>query len=200
MDAPPPPPPPPPAYVYAATDERPRGAHETELCAKASTPDWLYLGAGVLLTAAAITLDNDVKYNNSQFIRQLGPSSVGLTWGFTLGGGYLSIPKCSMDFVPSLPPEGDVRATWPMATAFAVLAGLTAPVIVAVENGAPSPFWDNGERVSRVLLASGFGVAGSLLPYLIPPRTWSASRELQRLRAGATQDGRGVFVSYGIRF
>ena len=44
---------------------------------------------------------------------------------------------------------------------------------------------------------SGFG--GALLPYLLPPRTWSAARELDKLRFGA--DARGnVFVSYGVTF
>ena len=200
VDAPPPPPPPPPAYVYAATDERPRGPRETELCAKASTPDWLYLGSGVLLTALAIKLDNTVEDSNSIFVRQLGPSSVGLTWGFTLGGGYLSIPKCSMDYVQSPPPEGDVRVAWPMAVAFAAIAGITAPILVGVENGSPSPSWDNGERVTRVVLASAFGVGGALLPDLLPPKTWRAARELEHLRAGATGDGRGGFVSWSVRF
>jgi len=165
VDTLPPPPPPQPAYVYAATDERPRGQRETELCAKASTPDWL-----------------------------------GLTWGFTLGGGYLSIPKCSMDYVQSRPPEGDVRVVWPMAVAFAALAGVTAPIIEATEIGAPSLTWSDGERVTRVVLSSGLGVAGALLPYLLPPKTWRAARELERIRAGATADGRGAFVSWGVRF
>jgi len=200
VDTLPPPPPPQPAYVYAATDERPRGQRETELCAKASTPDWLYFGSGILLTAAAITLDNEVKYNNSILVRQLGPASVGLTWGFTLGGGYLSIPKCSMDYVQSRPPEGDVRVVWPMAVAFAALAGVTAPIIEATEIGAPSLTWSDGERVTRVVLSSGLGVAGALLPYLLPPKTWRAARELERIRAGATADGRGAFVSWGVRF
>ncbi len=200
MDTPPPPPPPQPAYVYAATDERPRGAEETALCAKASTPDWLYVGTGVVLTALSITLDNEVKYDHSIFVRHLGPATVGLTWGFTLGGGYLSIPKCSMDYVQSRPPEGDVRVAWPMAVAFAALAGVTAPIIEATEIGGPSPVWTDGERVTRVVLSSGFGVAGALLPYLLPPKTWRAARELERLRAGATPDGRGAFVSWGVRF
>ena len=200
MDSLPPPPPPAPAYVYAATDERPRGKRETELCETASTPDWLYFGAGVLLTAGAVTLDNEVKYASSIYVRQLGPSAVGLTWGFTLSGGYLSIPKCSMDYVGSYPPEGNVRAAWPMAVAFAMLAGITAPVLVATEIGVPSPLWDNGERVTRVVLASGFGVAGALLPYALPPKTWRGAKELEHLRAGTTADGRGGFVSWSVRF
>ena len=55
----PPPPPPPPAYVYAATDERPRTPEEKKLCVKASEPDWLYLGASVVLTAGAICSEGD---------------------------------------------------------------------------------------------------------------------------------------------
>ena len=202
MDAlPPPPPSPPPAYVYAATDERPVGPRETELCAKASHPDWLYVGSGLVLTVAAITLDNELKVDTQHsFARQLGPASVGLTWGFTLGGGYLSLPKCSPDWVPSSPPEGSVRAAWPMAVAFAALAGLTAPLIEATEIGSPLAGWTDADRVARVALASGFGVAGALIPYLLPPKTWRAARELERLRAGATADGHGAFVSWGVRF
>jgi hypothetical protein len=200
VDTLPPPPPPPPAYVYAATDERPRGKRETELCESASTPDWLYFGASVVLTVGAITLDNEVKYDSSIFVRQLGPSSVGFFWGLTLSGGYLSIPKCTMDYAGGYPPEGDVRVVWPMAVAFAVLAGITAPILVATENGVPSPSWTDGEREMRVGLASGFGVLGTLVPYLLPPRTWSAARELEHLRAGTTADGRGGFVSWSVRF
>ena len=36
---------------------------------------------------------------------------------------------------------------------------------------------------------SGFG--GALLPYLLPPSTWAASRELEKIRVGT--DGRGGF-------
>jgi hypothetical protein len=186
--------------VYAATDERPRGKRETELCESASTPDWMYFGAGIVLLAGSITLDTEVKYSSSIDVRQLGPSAVGLTWGFTLSGGYLSIPKCSMDYVGGSPPEGNVRTAWPMALAFAALAGISAPLLAATEIGVPSPSWSDGERVTRVFLASGFGVAGALLPYALPPKTWRAAKELEHLRAGTTADGRGGFVSWSVRF
>src|SRR5271170_7921165 len=60
---PPRPPPPSPApvpapsaYVYAATDERPRTPHEIELCKKASSTDWVYFLSGLVLTAGSIVL------------------------------------------------------------------------------------------------------------------------------------------------
>jgi hypothetical protein len=211
--APPPPPPAPPAYVYAATDERPRTPEEQKLCAKASDPDWLYLGAGVVLTAGAIALDTWA-HNQPEGVRYLGPSAVGLTWGFLLGGGFLALPKCSPDYVTSAPPEGNVRTDLEVALIFAALAGLTAPVIVAVETGpgpqngyggSPGaatyqPPWSNTERVMHLVLASGFGIVGALLPYLVPPTTWRAAKQLEHLRASPTEDGRGAFVSWGVRF
>ena len=78
--APPPPPPSPPAYVYAATDERPRTPEEQKLCAKASDPDWLYLGALVALDAGAVVLDwdPDVQNSSSGVVRFTGPVALGL--------------------------------------------------------------------------------------------------------------------------
>jgi hypothetical protein len=191
----------PPAYVYAATDLRPRTPHETELCAKASTTDWLYFVSGVVLTAGSIALDTGLRDSSaSEGARYLGPSAIGLSWGFTLGGGYLALPKCSLDFVPSRPPEGDVRTNWEIALAFAALAGLTAPVIVATETGAIPEQWGNPERVMRLVLASGLGVGGALLPYLLPPKTWRAAKELEHLRAGPTEDARGGYLSWRVVF
>ncbi|MGO8991939.1 MAG: hypothetical protein ACLQVI_01325 [Polyangiaceae bacterium] len=197
---PPPPPPPPPAYVYAATDERPRTPHEVELCKKASTTDWLYLASGVVLTAGSIALDTELRSSASEGVRYLGPSAVGLTWGFTFGGAYLALPKCSPDYVASHPPEGDVRTDWEIAIAFAALSGLTAPVVVAIESGTAPEQWSNTERVMRLALASALGIGGSLLPYLLPPKTWRAAKELEHLRAAPTDDGRGAYFSWRVRF
>ena len=198
--APPPPPPVPPAYVYAATDERPRTPEEQKLCAKASDVDWLYLGTGVLLTAGAIALDTYERTSSPEGVRFLGPAGVGLTWGFTIGGGYLALPKCSPDYVTAAPPEGNVKTNWEVAIIFAALAGLTAPIVEAIETGTAPPQWNDAERITRLVLASGLGIAGALLPYLLPPKTWRAAKELERLRAAPTADGHGAFVSWGVRF
>ena len=203
VDSPPPPPPPPPAYVYAATPaagERPRTPEERELCEKASSPDWVYLGASVLVTAGAFVLDGFARTSQYEGVRYLGPSGMGLTWGFTLGGAYLALPKCSPDYVSAPPPEGSVRTDWEIAVAIAALAGITAPVLESVETGTIPPAWSNGERVMRLVLASGFAVAGASLPYLLPPKTWRAAKKLEDLRGAPTADGRGAFVSWGIRF
>jgi hypothetical protein len=171
-----------------------------ELCEKASSPDVPYIAAGVVLTGASIFFDTLARGSSPEGIRYLGPSAVGLTWGFTLGGLYLALPKCSPDFVSSSPPEGNVRTRWEIAIAFAALSGLTAPVIVATETGTIPEQWSNGERVMRLVLASGFGVVGSLVPYVLPPQTWRAAKELENLRAGPTDEGRGAFVSWRVRF
>jgi hypothetical protein len=194
-------PPPPPAYVYAATDYRPRSARELELCEKASNVDWLYVGAGLLGAVATIALDTEVfQTESSPGVRLLGPSFIGLTWGFTIGGGYLALPKCSPSWVQSAPPEGNVRADWPAAAALTVLAAATAPVIVGVETGEGSVTlpWSTTERSLRLVLSGTTGALGALLPYLLPPKTWRAKKELEHLRAGAT--AQGAFVGYSMSF
>lgn len=172
-----------------------------ELCEKASDPDWVYLAVGPLLTAAAIYFDGNEKWNQKDgFVRLLAPTTVGLAWGFTLGSIYPALPKCSSNWVPSSPPEGNVRNDWQLAVAFAALSALTAPVIVATETGTAVPAWSDQERVARVLLPAFAGAVGSLLPYLLPPKTWRAAAELQHLRASATPDGKGAFFGWQGRF
>jgi hypothetical protein len=184
----------------AATDERPRGAAEADLCERASHVDWLYLGGALAADVGSIWLDLNLKYNESRGVRYLGPAAVGLSLGWSLGGGYLALPKCSPDWVASAPPEGDVRAPWPVAFALAGLAGIVSPIIMGAEVGPLPQAWPVGERSMRVVLASAAGVSGALLPYLLPPKTWRAAKELEHLRAGATDDGRGAFVTWAVRF
>jgi hypothetical protein len=111
--------------------------------------------------------------------------------------------------VASPPREGDVRATWPLALSLALLAGVTAPIVngiaigtfcapPACQDGLPAA-WTTFEREMHVVAAGVSGFGGALLPYLLPPRTWSAARDLDHLRMGA--DGRGnVFVGYSAAF
>jgi hypothetical protein len=172
-----------------------------ELCRRASSVDWLYLGGSVLADAGSIALDELVfQVARTESERLVGPSLIGLSWGFTVGGGYLALPKCSPDFVSAAPPEGGVRADWPMAIGLTLLATATAPAIVGIETGTGSVTlpWSTTERSLRLVLAGAGGAIGALLPYLLPPKTWRAAKELQHIRAGVT--AHGGFVGYAISF
>jgi hypothetical protein len=207
--------------VYAATDERARTPREKELCASASQFDYVYWGSTVLLTAGAILLDGFVIQPASEpVVRLSGPALVGLTWGGVLGGGYLSLPKCEPGLVRSGPPEGDVHRSWPGALAIALVAGATAPLIVGIETGTgpTTAGWSTEERAGRLVTAGIAGFIGALVPYLLPPKTWRAAKELERIRAGGPPqlgwgtapdarvpwgpppNARGGFLTYALRF
>jgi hypothetical protein len=201
LDSPPLPPPIVDSHVYAAGDIFPLGAREEELCARASHPDWVYLGALVALDAAALWFGSSdtVKYASSVPLRLSGPALVGVTWGATVGGAWLSLPKCSPHWIGPSVREGTASATWPLAISLALLAGATAPVINGIAIGSNLPLeWTTLERESHLVVAGLAGFAGALLPYAIPPRTWSAAQELNRIRLGAS--ARGAFVSYTAAF
>jgi hypothetical protein len=202
VDASTPPPPPPPAYVLAANDIYPRGSREEELCDTASRPDWLYLGALLVLDVGSIayTSNDAIKYDKTSLpLRLSGPALVGLTWGATIGGGYLALPKCSKHWVGDAPAEGDIRTSTPLAFALALLGAATAPIINGIAVGPNFPLeWSDTERAMHVVTAIGFGFVGALLPYLLPPKTWRAQKELERIRAGA--DAHGAYLRYTIAF
>ncbi len=212
MDAQAPPPPPAvvepaPTHAVAAQQIYPRGAREEELCSSASHPDWLYLSIPPLLVAGAIALDTQVfKYDWSVFggtdgspvVRDVGPALVGMTWGLFIGSFMPSMPKCSPHFVTTIPAEGQVATPWPVALSFALFAGITAPIVDYIAIGTVPDAWGDGERVSRIVVAGLFGFGAALLPYLLPPKTVRAARELERIRA--TVSARGTFVSYTLPF
>ena len=185
-------------YGFAPGDIYPRGSREAALCASASTTDWAYLvGLGVL-DAGAIWLGSSdlIKWKtSSEAVRYTGPAMIGLTWGATVGGAWLALPKCSMHWVGESPREGGVRQVWPLALSFALLAGATAPIIngIAVGSDLP-PSWSTDERVVHLVTAGVFGFAGAFLPYLLPPKTWAAAREIDRLRVNAS--AQGAFIGY----
>lgn len=189
-----------PASYYAATDFGPRLARERELCEAADHPDWLYLGATIAANVGTIGfLDGALKSNAEPAVRLLGPASVGLTWGFFLGSLHMALPQCDSTWAGyNAPPEGDVRSSTTLAVALSLLAAASAPVIVAVETGPTPYFWPVSERSARVFVPMATGAAGALLPYLLPPKTWRAMREIQRLRLGA--DAQGAFVGFGTTF
>jgi len=186
------------AYVYAPGDIYPRTAEERRLCGEASTPDWAYLTGLVGLDAGAIAIASLGALSNSTSLpaRFVGPVAIGITWGATVGGAWLAVPKCSPEWVGEAPREGTMRSTWPVALSLALLAGATAPVINAIVSGydTSSP-WSTFEREMHIVAAGLAGFGGAFIPYLLPPRTWAAARELDRIRFGT--DGRGTyFIGY----
>ena len=172
------------AYVYAPGDIYPRTERERELCDRASRPDWLYLGGLVALDVGAVWVGTSeaVKFNSSVPLRTGGAGLIGLTWGATLGGAWLALPKCSPRWVDTPPREGEVGASWPLAFAIALLAGATAPIVNGIAIGDLPVQWSTFERGMHVAVAAVFGFGGALLPYVLPPRTLSAARELERIR------------------
>jgi hypothetical protein len=192
-------PPDPPAYVYAATDYRPRQAREIELCRRASDFDWKYTGAMAVGFGVAEYLSLSVlKYQEEPGLRLIGPGLIGFFWGGFLSGGYLSLPKCDPLWADGAPPEGNIRATWPIATVITMLATVTAPVMDYAFIGPVPRYWTDLERSGRVYVAMGTGALGSLFPYLLPPRTWAAKKQIDRIRVGDVAGG--PFFSYTLTF
>ena len=197
------PPPQPTTYAYAPGDIYPVGTREAELCEQASHPDWLYLGGLLAIDTGAIWLGSSdtFKYTSSVPLRMSGPVMIGVTWGATVGGAWLALPKCAPHWVGEPPREGDVRASWPLAIALALLGGATAPIVEGIAIGSYNlPIeWSTFEREMHLVAAGLAGFGGALLPYVIPPRTWAAAREIDRIRFGA--DGRGgAYVGYTMSF
>ncbi len=185
----------------AAVDLGPMNAEQAELCHDAGQFDWMYLGVLVLADGGAIALDSAALQSESHAaVRLVGPGLIGLTWGWTVGGAWLTLPQCSPGYVNTRPLEGETRSVTPLAVGLGLLAAATAPVIVGVETGeGPGTLlWSPGERVMRLVLASATGAIGSAMPYVLPPRTWRAVRKLQRVQAGA--DAHGASVSYAFPF
>jgi hypothetical protein len=188
-------------HASAPGDIYPRAGREEELCAKASHPDWLYLGALVALDAGAVVLDwdPDVQSSSSGVVRFTGPVALGLAWGATLGGGWLALPKCDPHWVGEPAREGDVRDTLPLALSMALVAAGTAPILQGVVIGSGPAEWSTTERAMHIVTASAAGFVGAFVPYLLPPTTWSAAREIARLRLGADVRG-GFSVGYAVWF
>lgn len=208
-----------PAYAYSPSDIYPVGERERELCAKADHPDWLYLGglvaldvlavfANAKLGAATLKLDDKNVWRwtpdvSSSALRQLGPASIGLSWGATIGGGYLALPKCEPHWVSYAPREGEVRSTWPLALSLAMVGGMFGASMTGVfttlqRSSDDMSAWSTEERAARLWIGGITGFVGALVPYLLPPKTWRSALELARIRA--TADAHGAHVSYGFTF
>jgi hypothetical protein len=189
-----------PAYGYAATDIRPRDAQERDLCAKAGSFDWLYVGGALVLNVAAGWEDPKIANNTHMAVRMLGPAMVGTTFGFFTGGTYLALPKCSPDWIETGMPEGQVRTHWQLAISLALLAGAVAPVVQAVEIGGDADTWGDAERSTRVIVSGVTAFGAALLPYLLPPRNWRAARELENLRLRYDTGLRAPVIGYAFTF
>ncbi len=211
--------------MYAASDSRPRQSREIELCERASTTDWVYLTGLIGGLVGSVALDTAVfrqagarresegeSYEAWQAritgdasypaVRTFGAGLVGLSTGALIGGMYLALPKCDRAFAYGPPPEGSARSVWPTALTLALASAALGPIIVAVETGAPygrTLEWEVSERAVHFVVPAFTGFAGALLPYLLPPKTWRAAREIERIRAGATAQG-GAYVGYTLRF
>jgi hypothetical protein len=191
------------SYAYAPGDIYPKGPEEERLCGAASKPDWLYLLGLLAGDSVAITLASldALKSSSTPWpLRFVGPIGIGVSWGATVGGAWLALPKCSPEWIGESPREGAVRASWPVALSLALLAGATAPVVDAiVSNSYSSSPWSDFEREMHIVAAALAGFGGALLPYVLPPRTWAAAQELDHLRVGA--DGHGTyFVGFVAKF
>jgi hypothetical protein len=151
--------------------------------------------------AAAVWFDSTdtVKLSGDTALRMTGPALLGLAWGATVGGAWLALPKCSAEWVDAPPREGNVRETWPLALSLAVLASVTAPIVNGIAVGDLPQAWTTFERQMHLVAAGVAAFGGALLPYVVPPRTWSAAREIDHIRFGA--DGRGgAFLRYETTF
>ncbi len=186
-----------PPRIYGAADLAPVEEREKELCRQADHADYVYIVGLLALDAGAVFVDTQYfRFLPQPGLRPIGPSIAGLTWGATVGGVYLSFPKCDPRWTAQIPPEGDVRAQWPMALALAMGSALTAPFFARIEQGAIIQEWPVWERFLDTALPAVTGFAGALLPYLVPPRTWAARIEMEKLRLNVSDHG----ASVGIRF
>jgi hypothetical protein len=188
-----------PAPAMRAADQLgPRDARERAACARASTVDVPYLLVAGALAVGGIAADVPLR-SADEGVRLLGPAALGLGWGFALGSIYPSLPKCGATWLASAPPEGTQRSSTLFAVSMALVAGVTAPLVLGIEQGFTFPeSWSVPERQGRLVIAGLSAFGGALIPYLVPPRPWAAWRELQSLRVGATPDG--ATVGYAVRF
>ncbi len=188
-----------PPLVVAPSEIEPRTPEETRLCEKASSFDWLYFGGTLVLDVGSVYLDAfQLKESEQPGVRMIGPGLVGFSVGATIGGTYLALPKCSPTWVPGDPAEGDIRQTAPLALSLALVSSAMAPLLVGIETGPLKLDWSVTERSMRLVTAGAAGFVGALVPYLLPPKTWRAKKELENLRLSGDQNG--AFVGYRFRF
>lgn len=208
--------------TYAASDYRPRGVVEKDLCARASSPDYVYMLSSFALAGTAVMFDSIVAQTwgapsaeqpngppGAAYSRTVSTGFVGLTWGAFLSGAYLSLPKCSPDFVPPVGPEGAVTNRLPLALALSLISGISAPFLVYIETGYVPREWAFSERGARIYVPGIAGAIGALLPWIpaLSPKTYRNMLKLERLRLdgapvppGATSAPNGAMIGYRFTF
>lgn len=195
------PPSPPPLIATApipATSLTPLSAKEKELCDAASTPDYLYMGIGAVLAGGGFAAEYGLRKGPAG-VRLLAPAAQGVTWGFFMGSIFPSLSQCSDHWVPTPPREGSFSSRWPIALAIAGFAGITAPIGLGIATGYEFPKeWSVTERQARLVISGLTAFGGALLPYVLPPRTWAARKELERLRFEASPQG--FYLGWHARF
>ncbi len=189
-----------PTHPIAATENYGRTARERELCERAASPAWGYVALWGGFVGISLAVGSGTKYAPEIGVRMIGPGFIGLAWGGFVGGAYLALPKCHTYYAGGPPPEGDSSTTIPIALTMAALAGATAPFIVGLDTGPLPPTWSTEERVGRLVLSAGLGLAGALIPYIpfLAPRTWRAARELEKLRIQPAE--RGAVIGWSTVF
>ncbi len=195
---------PPSPYVVAHDRWSSKAA---ELCEKASHFDYMYLGTFVALDVGTLLVDPFyVKGKDSLFLRIAAPAAFGLSWGATLGSLPLVTPQCEWPGTPRVRgPESTRHDHLAMMIALAGLAGASAPFIVGLATG-PLPRdhfttgyaykWPVSERSGRLIAAGVGGALGTLLPYLLPPKPFSAIKELRELEVTTS----GTDITFRLQF
>ncbi len=208
--------------TYAASDFRPRGRVEKDLCARASSPDYVYMLSTFALTGTAVMFDSLVAQSwgaptperpmgapGAAYSRTVSAGFVGATWGAFIGGAYLSLPKCSPDFVPPVSAEGSMTTRWPLALAISLISGISAPFLVYIETGYIPREMAFSERGARIYVPGIAGALGAMLPWIpaLAPKTYRNMLKLENLRIqgapvppGATSAPTGLELGYKFTF
>lgn len=156
------------------------------------------MGMSAVVAGAGFAAEYALRYTGPG-VRLLAPAVQGLGWGFFMGSIFPSLSQCSDHWVPTPQREGSYSSRWPIALAIAGFAGITAPVGLGIATGYEFPKdWSVTERQARLFISGFSAFGGALLPYLLPPRTWAARKELERLRFEASPQG--FYLGWSGRF
>ena len=140
-------------------------------------------GAWSLSTPASIWVGSSyaVKWSDSIPVRMSGPVMIGLTWGATVTGVWLALPKCEPHWVGESPREGTSAPTgpspspWPCSPASARPSSTPSPSAAAVgcrtaRKGCRRTGRRSSARCTSSRRASRASAARCSPIYFLPPR------------------------------